>query len=381
MNTVAVLNGCTLVLIIMAILMVGFLLTVPSNNKLSNRLLAALIFVTATTISVFFYGYFIQIPLALDKLRDDIGMLVGPLLYLYVISSIYQNFRLRPIHLWHLLPLALSIILFLPNFYLVDHTYKLEFLNNYYDYTEARIMLVIGYLQALFYIGLIYWTLGRGKKVLLENYSDSRLLLYRWLYQLNNINLLLFSFSLFKQLYRHMGPDDGDTFNLVRVIMVLLLLFFFLYIIRKALYYPQLFRGIDAELRSVSELVTEQAQHAVASVDKEDQEKIEGLRAFMESEKPYLDSSLTLQKLARQCSLASNELSILINHKVGQHFFDFVNEYRISEAQKLLRDPAKKQLTVLEILYEVGFNSKSSFNTAFKKYTGMTPTAYRKSGS
>jgi AraC-like DNA-binding protein len=54
-----------------------------------------------------------------------------------------------------------------------------------------------------------------------------------------------------------------------------------------------------------------------------------------------------------------------------------VNEYRIQKAMNILKDKSKNDLTVLEILYEVGFNSKSSFNTSFKKYTNLTPTAYR----
>jgi AraC-like DNA-binding protein len=62
---------------------------------------------------------------------------------------------------------------------------------------------------------------------------------------------------------------------------------------------------------------------------------------------------------------------------MDQHFFDFVNEYRIQKAMGILKDQSRSQLTVLEILYEVGFNSKSSFNTSFKKHTNLTPTAYR----
>jgi len=69
----------------------------------------------------------------------------------------------------------------------------------------------------------------------------------------------------------------------------------------------------------------------------------------------------------------------LINHHMDQHFFDFVNEYRIQKAMNILKDKSKKELTILEILYEVGFNSKSSFNTSFKKYTRLTPTEYRNS--
>jgi AraC-like DNA-binding protein len=55
-----------------------------------------------------------------------------------------------------------------------------------------------------------------------------------------------------------------------------------------------------------------------------------------------------------------------------------VNRYRIEEAKRLLTNPPDKKITVLEVLYEVGFNSKSSFNTLFKKYTGLTPSEFKK---
>lgn len=97
----------------------------------------------------------------------------------------------------------------------------------------------------------------------------------------------------------------------------------------------------------------------------------------MKTEKPYLDDKLTLQKLAEKIDLPEKQLSQLINQHTGKHFFDFINEFRINEAKTLLKE--QSQLTVLEVLYEVGFNSKSSFYTAFKKETNLTPTDYRKS--
>ncbi|MNY38368.1 HTH-type transcriptional regulator CdhR [compost metagenome] len=97
----------------------------------------------------------------------------------------------------------------------------------------------------------------------------------------------------------------------------------------------------------------------------------------MADKEPFLDPSLTIQELSNQIDIPVRDLSILINHHMDQHFFDFVNEYRIQKAMIILKNPLKKDLTVLEILYEVGFNSKSSFNTSFKKYTNLTPTAYR----
>jgi AraC-like DNA-binding protein len=97
----------------------------------------------------------------------------------------------------------------------------------------------------------------------------------------------------------------------------------------------------------------------------------------MEDKEPFLDSSLTLQILAQQFGMSSRELSILINHHLNQHFFDFITSYRIKKAISILENPSNKKLTILEVLYDVGFNSKSPFNKAFKKYTGKTPTEFR----
>jgi AraC-like DNA-binding protein len=105
------------------------------------------------------------------------------------------------------------------------------------------------------------------------------------------------------------------------------------------------------------------------------------LKLFMIEKEPFLDPSLTIQNLAGQMQIGSRELSVLINQHIGNHFFDFVNEYRIQKTTKILQDKSKNKLTILEILYEVGFNSKSSFNSAFKKHIGITPTEYRKKHS
>ena len=99
----------------------------------------------------------------------------------------------------------------------------------------------------------------------------------------------------------------------------------------------------------------------------------------MQQNKPFLDPSLSLETLAKQINLPRNEVSLSINKIIGQHFFDFVNSYRINFAAKMLiTNDGQPQKTVLEILYEVGFNSKSSFNSAFKKHLLMTPSQYRK---
>jgi AraC-like DNA-binding protein len=151
----------------------------------------------------------------------------------------------------------------------------------------------------------------------------------------------------------------------------------------KTLQHPELFRGIDSKLQLVKSMVREDAEfenrdNIHDDLNKEVNVKVNTLTTFMAEQEPFLDPSLSVYELSKQLNLTTKDLSLLINHDLNQHFFDFVNGFRIRKAMEILKDPAKKDLTILEILYDVGFNSKSSFNTAFKKYTQITPTEFRR---
>lgn len=100
------------------------------------------------------------------------------------------------------------------------------------------------------------------------------------------------------------------------------------------------------------------------------------LTRFMEEQKPYLDSQLTLQKLAMLSNIPAYRISDILNKHLGINFFDFINRYRVEEWKRQIAD-APTSRTIQETAFQVGFNSKSSFNTAFKKHTGQTPSEYR----
>ncbi|OJJ22308.1 hypothetical protein BKI52_06395 [marine bacterium AO1-C] len=102
------------------------------------------------------------------------------------------------------------------------------------------------------------------------------------------------------------------------------------------------------------------------------------LEKLMESQQPYLDAQLTLQKLSVLLDLKPAQLSQIINEGYQKNFFDFVNTYRIQHFIKLVSVQTHEHKTLLGMALEVGFNSKSTFNRAFKKEHQMTPTAYIK---
>ena len=99
----------------------------------------------------------------------------------------------------------------------------------------------------------------------------------------------------------------------------------------------------------------------------------------MEQQKPYRDASLTLVSMAQKLSISVAYLSQIINKSFNQNFNDFINSYRIKESKELLLNPSDGRKNILQIAYEVGFNSKTTFNSAFKKFTGVTPSEFKKS--
>jgi AraC-like DNA-binding protein len=102
------------------------------------------------------------------------------------------------------------------------------------------------------------------------------------------------------------------------------------------------------------------------------------LLEHMELRRPYLNNELRLADLAGQLGVSKHHLSQVINEQLGKHFSEFVNDYRVQEAQKMLRDPDKIAWPVIEIAYAAGFNNKTSFYQAFKAGTGCSPTTYRR---
>ena len=106
-------------------------------------------------------------------------------------------------------------------------------------------------------------------------------------------------------------------------------------------------------------------------------EIITGILALMEKEKLYTETELTLKQLADKLQYPTYQVSQAINEGLGKNFYDLINSYRVEEAKRLLTDPKNENYTILSVGFEAGFNSKTTFNTVFKKFTGVTPTAYR----
>ncbi|MGK0447187.1 MAG: AraC-like DNA-binding protein, partial [Polaribacter sp.] len=99
---------------------------------------------------------------------------------------------------------------------------------------------------------------------------------------------------------------------------------------------------------------------------------------FVIDEKQYLESDLSLSKLSKLIGQSTQKTSSVINQYAKRNFNDFINYYRIQDAKKMLSSTESEKFTISSIAFDTGFSSLSSFNSAFKKFEGKTPSSFRK---
>jgi AraC-like DNA-binding protein len=112
--------------------------------------------------------------------------------------------------------------------------------------------------------------------------------------------------------------------------------------------------------------------------DKDKEMILEKIKSEMETKRYFTNNLASLAGLSKQINESSHHVSQVINEKLNKSFFDLLATYRVEYAKKLIFDDKETKLTVEELAEQVGYNSKSSFNIAFKKYTSKTPSEYRK---
>ncbi len=376
-DKINVLLVVTVISLFISLFLAFFLVTVKTKHKTSNYLFALFVIITAIDTSAPLFELVSDGPSNLGMLRNTLAFLQIPVFYLYVVSVCYSDFKLKPKYILHLLPYLISNFILLPRFYLVDAASKMDFIINRQSMIEIPFKHVLFHIQIVVYLIAIFKLLKKAKKLYLENNAGTSINSYNWLFQFTSVLSVLYLIVVFKNIFKFSDyPYISEWIKIGILVFNLFIICWYLY---KALNHPDLFRNINSKLKLVSDIVLEEKKNVPAAVkEKEYNAALSKLEQYMVEEKPFLNPSLTIQDVSAAIEIPVRDLSLLINHKLEQHFYDFVNTYRIENAMDILKDGTKSKVTILEILYEVGFNSKSSFNTAFKKHTGNTPTSYRK---
>jgi len=286
--------------------------------------------------------------------------------YLSVVYFTNPNFKFQKKDLKHsILPfLYLGILM-------------IQFINDSEDEEIINIVLIMLILfQSLFYVTISYFKIRKHQKKVLLFSSDTNEIDLHWLERIIVLMLSITLLILIYNIFRDFATPNGFI-NLAFLIVIYMIAY---YSLKQKEIYP-----LDEKQRKELISINENAQHAEVKKKIISDENLAAIKQelsnLMLNKKPYLDSELNLIKLADLLAITPHQLSYAINTGFSENFFEFVNKFRVEKAKELLMNNDKGNVTILAIAFESGFNSKTSFNTIFKRFTNQTPSEFKKTSS
>ncbi len=341
--------------------------TLTKGIRTSNYFLGLFFFALAFNIfnSLVYklFDFFINHCIHLFYVGSSAALLYSPLFYFFILSQVpgrIRSFRLLPLHL---VPFLLLTMYIFTAFSVLPAQAKKEILlsGGLFSAVQYNVLVAFVHIQVFVYFLL---TIKEIKSFKLK-YQPSLKIKYLWIrYILFGITCLwlIDLFRYISELYINQIKAPVEIFLYLGFIV-----FCFLFI-QKIFSQPFIF--------NVCENFTENKKQSLS--DRIRKQYYQKLLTYMNNEQPFLDPEINLSSLGQKISIPPRSLSEVINTMERKNFYDFINYYRIKESEKLLLTSSGREKTILEVLYEVGFNTKSAFNIAFKKQTGMTPTEYKR---
>lgn len=331
-----------------------------------------LISMAACLLEIFlmYTGYIIDCLFMVD-FSEPASFLIAPAFYLMIVSQIngkgiqkkqFWHFAFAVVYLLTLLPFAFASEDYKYNAYV--YSYHPDLPLREVSGGDPRWFLITDYHTELTLLSLaLYGVLSiievvkvfKSKQDSFINPINPVLRRFRWgIMQIISILILIVVVKIFNQ------GDTGDHLFAAYIAITIYLMSF------SVIAQSGFFKQVTLESQKYkSSTVTPEAQLAI----------IEKLTVFMTAQKPFLQPNFSLPDLAQHINVSVHTLSQVINDGLGKSFFEMTAEYRIEEAKLLLKQ--QSNIKVEEIAEQVGYNSKSSFNTAFKRITGKTPSEFR----
>lgn len=272
-------------------------------------------------------------------------LLIGPFLYWYMLGMTRPNFKLTKKYLLELIPFGL---LFISSFFIT----KAWFTTNSREaiFLFASVLLFI-YLHFAFYIFLSWKTVIVVKRNYKEDeLTKSQKAIFDWL------RLIIIGFIMIWMSYVLNILDDQVPYIIGPIVysIVIYFLSYKAFQLKTTEINGEAFKADDSStlFKEISKLIVE--------------------------DKLYLESDLSLSKLSGLIGQTNQKTSSIINQYAKRNFNDFINYYRIQDAKNILADIENQKFTISSVAFDTGFSSLSSFNSAFKKFEGKTPSMYRK---
>lgn len=370
-----------LILVVQGLVFVGLLFTRYIKKKNISDLFLALILLIVcyqqTCYTVGFMGWY-------DTFRNTkinyflipLGLAIAPLIYFYVKAITTSNYTFKKKDFIHFAP-ALALVLYRFSIYFYDS------LQSGFNDTQNGILklsvdepivlpllVFVSFAQMLLYLAFTFQLFYNYRKRIQEYFSNTYKLELNWILSFLIAFTALFLYSslqdIIGSLIIELNYEQRWWLNIFMAIVVL-------------------FVGIKGYFTDTTKLNKlsfsfspnpESIPQVKKKEEKVSTEEIEKLKNYMKSEKPYLNPDLNLSDLADELQINRAELSKIINSGFHKNFNDFINEYRVNTFKEKLNLGKHKQLSLLGIAYDCGFNSKATFNRVFKKITQISPTEF-----
>jgi AraC-like DNA-binding protein len=361
----------------------GFLLSAflfkKKENRSANKLLsfAMLAFAIDLAAAVIYVGEYYKIFPQTIGMTATFPYLYGPSIYLYILILGNRQEGFKKSYLLHFLPFIILNIYGIFFYYFESIEFKLSLMD--FDKTVSWHLDLVGQLipvHGCIYTVLTIWETLKFDKKLKDSYSNIVHLNLKWIIFLVSGTTVIWIIVVLAYLLNFIYGEQMQA-NVFIYIALSILIYSIGF---KSLHQPEVLffeKASNSDLNSKSDQAELSTYKKSGLSDTSASKYLAELLKLMEREKPFLNNKLKLIDLSQMLNISTHNLSEIINKKLNQNFYDFVNSYRVNEVKRLIEDDDEFNFSILALGYDAGFSSKSAFYSAFKKLCGVTPAQYR----
>ncbi|WP_435622505.1 helix-turn-helix domain-containing protein [Flagellimonas sp.] len=309
----------------------------------------------------------------------SVGIVIAPLIYLYIKSITTSEFKLKSRDFFHFLPFVL-FALYRISIYTLDfiqpgfHDVQNGMLKLSLDEPYVQpLMTVFGFAQMLLYLAFTLQLFYNYRRKINAFFSNTYKLELNWIRNFLFVYTFLFLYDVVETVVSAYFVELGYTQQ-----------WWLVFFSGIAITYVGI-KGYFTDTTKLKKLNFSFSPNKISVPELQNirkrevsKEAIEQIKTLMDTEKPYLDPELNLIDLAKRANMSRSQLSETINLGFNKNFNDFVNMYRIEAFKKMIAAEKHEQLSLLGIAFECGFNSKATFNRVFKKLTQRSPSEFLK---
>ena len=346
----------------------------------ADALIAAFLFILVyhrTTYTIGFMGWYDTFKnTKINYFLLSFGLAIGPLIYLYVRTTLEAPFRLQRKDLWHFLPIVIFVLYRLV---ILAHDaaqenwaigYEGDWQRNFHVVYASPFMQFFEYSSQLLYLAFTWQLFRQYQQKIKRFFSNTYQIELNWLKVFLIVFSLLFAYDAL--------TDVVDSFIMeLHYTHKWWVQFFFaiavVYLGTKAYF---------TDLKKLHQLTFAIESPGSVSTEKDTPQYVKEkalIEAYIVQHQSFLQTDFTLKDLAEGLKMNVHQVSEIINSGHGVNFNEFINRFRVEEVKRRIRNPENDHLSLLALALDSGFNSKATFNRVFKKISGQSPSQYKNS--